>query len=51
MIVTEYDLPRPETLPHDAHADAQGMVWYGVFGTHVLGMPCTMRLTQSGVRQ
>ena len=38
VVVTEYDLPRKETLPHDAAADSQGMVWYGDFGTHVLGM-------------
>jgi streptogramin lyase len=38
VIVTEYDLPRPETLPHDAAADADGMVWYGDFGSHMLGM-------------
>ena len=38
VIITEYDLPRPETLPHDAAADADGMIWYGDFGSHVLGM-------------
>jgi streptogramin lyase len=38
VIVTEYDLPRPETLPHDAVADEHGMIWYGDFGTHVLGV-------------
>ena len=38
VIVTEYDLPRPETLPHDAAADADGMIWYADFGSHVLGM-------------
>ena len=38
VIVTEYDLPRPETLPHDAAADSDGMIWYGDFGTHMLGM-------------
>ena len=37
-VVTEYDLPRPETLPHDAAADRNGMVWYADFGSHVLGM-------------
>ena len=37
-IITEYDLPRPETLPHDAAADADGMIWYADFGSHVLGM-------------
>jgi virginiamycin B lyase len=48
VIVTEYDLPRPETLPHDAQADAQGMIWYGDFGTHVLGMldPKTGRVVE-----
>jgi len=38
VIITEYDLPRPETLPHDAAADASGMIWYADFGSHVLGM-------------
>ena len=38
VIVTEYDLPRPETLPHDAAADADGNIWYADFGTHVIGM-------------
>src|SRR5947207_4031706 len=38
VIITEYDLPRKETLPHDAAADSHGNVWYGDFGTHVLGM-------------
>ena len=38
VIVTEYALPRPETLPHDAAADADGMIWYNDFGSHVLGM-------------
>jgi streptogramin lyase len=48
VIVTEYDLPRPETLPHDAQVDSQGMVWYGDFGTHVLGMldPKTGRVVE-----
>lgn len=38
VIVTEYDLPRPETLPHDAAADSAGMIWYGDFGSHFLGV-------------
>ena len=38
MIVTEYDLPRPEAMPHDAAADANGMVWYADFGSQVLGV-------------
>src|SRR6185295_9178356 len=38
VVVTEYDLPRSETLPHDAAVDADGNVWYADFGTHMLGM-------------
>ena len=38
VIITEYHLPRPETLPHDAAADSDGMIWYADFGSHVLGM-------------
>jgi streptogramin lyase len=37
VIITEYDLPRPETLPHDAMVDSQGMVWYSDFGSQYLG--------------
>ena len=37
-IVTEYDLPRPEAMPHDAAADANGLVWYADFGSQVLGV-------------
>ena len=37
VIITEYHLPRPETLPHDAAADSDGMIWYADFGSHVLG--------------
>ncbi|HEY5619360.1 MAG TPA: carboxypeptidase regulatory-like domain-containing protein [Vicinamibacterales bacterium] len=48
VVITEYDLPRPETLPHDAQVDAQGMAWYADFGTHVLGMldPKTGKITE-----
>ena len=37
VIITEYDLPRPEALPHDAMVDSQGMVWYSDFGSQFLG--------------
>jgi streptogramin lyase len=37
VIITEYDLPRPEALPHDAMVDAQGNVWYSDFGSLYLG--------------
>ncbi len=48
VIITEYDLPRKETLPHDAAADSTGMIWYGDFGTHMLGMldPKTGKVTE-----
>ncbi|HEX9443446.1 MAG TPA: carboxypeptidase regulatory-like domain-containing protein, partial [Candidatus Binatia bacterium] len=38
VIVTEYDLPRPEAMPHDAMLDAQGMIWYSDFGSQFVGM-------------
>jgi len=37
VIITEYDLPRPEAMPHDAVVDAQGMVWYSDFGSQFVG--------------
>jgi virginiamycin B lyase len=37
VIITEYDLPRPETMPHDVVVDDQGMVWYTDFGHQFLG--------------
>src|SRR2546423_3333798 len=48
VVVTEYDLPRKETLPHDAAVDSHGLVWYGDFGTHMLGMldPKTGKVTE-----
>jgi virginiamycin B lyase len=48
VLITEYDLPRKETLPHDAAVDSHGMVWYGDFGTHMLGMldPKTGKVTE-----
>ena len=37
VIITEYDLPRPEAMPHDAMIDSRGMVWYSDFGSLYLG--------------
>ena len=37
VIITEYDLPRPVAMPHDAQLDARGMVWYSDFGSQYLG--------------
>jgi streptogramin lyase len=38
VIVTTYDLPRPEALPHDATVASDGMVWYADFGSQYVGM-------------
>ncbi|MDA2934339.1 carboxypeptidase regulatory-like domain-containing protein [Acidobacteria bacterium AH-259-D05] len=37
VIITEYDLPRLETQPHDAAVDSEGMVWYADFGRQYIG--------------
>jgi virginiamycin B lyase len=37
VIVTEYDMPRADAMPHDVVMDPQGMVWYSDFGSQVLG--------------
>jgi virginiamycin B lyase len=36
VIITEYDLPRRETQPHDVIVDPDGMVWYSHFGEQFL---------------
>jgi virginiamycin B lyase len=37
VIITEYDLPDPGRLPHDAVLDKQGMVWYNDFREPLIG--------------
>ena len=37
VIITEYDLPRPDSQPHDAVMDADGMVWCSDFGSQFIG--------------
>jgi virginiamycin B lyase len=37
VIVTEYDLPRREALPHDVVVDADGKAWYSDFGAQFIG--------------
>lgn len=37
VIVTEYDLPRPEALPHDVIVDTDGHAWYSDFGSQFVG--------------
>jgi streptogramin lyase len=47
-IITEYDLPRPTTEPHDVLVDAQGSVWYSDFGEFFISKfdPKTLKLTE-----
>src|SRR5262245_3868488 len=51
VIITEYDLPRPEAMPHDAVVDAEGMVWYSDFGSQLLGKfdPKTLKTVEYAV--
>jgi virginiamycin B lyase len=37
VVVTEFDLPRPDAQPHDAVMDSQGMIWYDDFAEPILG--------------
>jgi len=37
VIITEYDLPRPDSIPHDAAVDANGMIWYCDFNEGIIG--------------
>lgn len=37
VIVTEYDLPRAEAMPHDVILDAEGTPWYSDFGSQFIG--------------
>jgi streptogramin lyase len=47
-IITEYDLARPTTEPHDVLVDAQGAVWYSDFGELFISKfdPKTLTLTE-----
>jgi len=37
VIMTTYDLPRPDAAPHDEVFDADGNVWYSDFNTQYIG--------------
>jgi len=37
VIMTEYDLPRRSTQPHDVTVDAEGIVWFEDFGDNFVG--------------
>ena len=47
-IVTTYELPRPETMPHDAIVTKDGHVWYSDFGHMYIGEmdPVTGKATE-----
>ena len=47
-IITEYDMPRSTTEPHDVIVDAQGNVWYSDFGEPFISKfdPKTLKLTE-----
>jgi streptogramin lyase len=51
VIITEYDLPRSNAMPHDAQIDARGMVWYGDFGSQIVGWldPKTGKTTEYSI--
>jgi virginiamycin B lyase len=38
VVVTEYDLPRKDALPHDVIVDKDGQVWYSDFGAQFVGV-------------
>jgi streptogramin lyase len=52
-IITEYELPRATTEPHDVLVDAQGAVWYSDFGESYISKfdPKTLKLTEYPVTQ
>jgi len=37
VVITEYDLPRQDSLPHDLTVDSKGMVWYNDAGWQYVG--------------
>jgi len=53
VIVTEYDLPRPTTEPHDVLVDEAGAVWYSDFGELFISKfdPKTLKLTEYPVKE
>jgi virginiamycin B lyase len=38
VVVTEYDLPRKNAMPHDVIVDRDGQVWYSDFGAQFVGV-------------
>jgi streptogramin lyase len=52
-IVTQYDMVRPTTEPHDILVDNEGNVWYTDFGEMFIGKfdPKTLKLTEYPIRK
>ena len=52
-IVTEYDMVRPTTEPHDVLVDKEGTVWYTDFGEMFIGKfdPKTLKLTEFPIKK
>src|SRR4051812_4057124 len=52
-IVTEYDMVRPTTEPHDVLLDKDGNVWYTDFGEMFIGKfnPKTLKLTEYPIKK
>jgi virginiamycin B lyase len=48
VVITEYDMPREVTQPHDVLTDADGMVWFTYFGEQFIGKldPKTGKVTE-----
>ena len=48
VIITEYDLPRQNAMPHDAVVDSTVMVWYSDHGQQFLGRldPATAKVVE-----
>ena len=52
-VVTEYDMVRPTTEPHDILVDKEGQVWYTDFGEMFIGKfdPKTLKLTEYPIKK
>src|SRR5262249_30362219 len=52
-IITEYDMLRPTTEPHDVLVDKEGNVWYTDFGEMFIGKfnPRTLKLTEYSIKK
>ena len=53
VVVTEYDMLRPTTEPHDVLLDKEGNVWYTDFGEMFIGKfnPKTLKLSEYSIKK